>query len=190
MQTIKTWAAGLAAAMMMTGAWAAELKFATVDLDRVFTAHPKTQAAEAELKKAEEAIEIDMERVVAEGRALEEEVVRLREQARSPMLSEEARQQRRAEAEDKITELQEFQLRARRTQETRLKQLRDSVMASRQGIVDELLELVADFAKAEGYDLIVDRSGMTMNMVPVAVFSSDRLDVTDQLIERLNSVAE
>ena len=181
----KTAALGVSVLMMAAACWAAAPRLATVDLDKVFTAHPKTQAAEAELKKAEEAIEAEMEKVVAEGRALEEEVARLREAARSPMLTDEARAKRRAEAEDKLTELQEFQLRARRMQETKLKQLREKLMASRQGIVDELLKEVAAFAKEEGFDLVFDRSGMTMNMIPMAIYASPDLDVTERLIKRL-----
>jgi outer membrane protein len=176
--------AGCLTAFLAT-AGLAEMKVATVDLDKVFTAHPKTQAAEAELKKAEEAVEEEMEQVAEGLRALEADVTKLREAARSPMLSDEARATKRAEAEDKLTELQEAQLRARRTQETKLKQLREQLMASRQGIVDELLKEVAAFAEAEGFDLVLDRSGMTMNMVPLAVYSAPELDVTERLIERL-----
>lgn len=184
MQMRKMWMAGCLTAFLAT-AGLAEMKVATVDLDKVFTAHPKTQAAEAELKKAEEAVEEEMEQVAEGLRALEADVTKLREAARSPMLSDEARATKRAEAEDKLTELQEAQLRARRTQETKLKQLREQLMASRQGIVDELLKEVAAFAEAEGFDLVLDRSGMTMNMVPLAVYSAPELDVTERLIERL-----
>lgn len=184
MQMSKRWMAGCLTAFLAT-AGLAEMKVATVDLDKVFTAHPKTQAAEAELKKAEEAVEEEMEQVAEGLRALEADVTKLREAARSPMLSDEARATKRAEAEDKLTELQEAQLRARRTQETKLKQLREQLMASRQGIVDELLKEVAAFAEAVGFDLVLDRSGMTMNMVPLAVYSAPELDVTERLIERL-----
>lgn len=184
MQMSKRWMAGCLTAFLAT-AGLAEMKVATVDLDKVFTAHPKTQAAEAELKKAEEAVEEEMEQVAEGLRALEADVTKLREAARSPMLSDEARATKRAEAEDKLTELQEAQLRARRTRETKLKQLREQLMASRQGIVDELLKEVAAFAEAEGFDLVLDRSGMTMNMVPMAVYSAPELDVTERLIERL-----
>ncbi|NLG34730.1 MAG: OmpH family outer membrane protein [Lentisphaerae bacterium] len=186
----RIWMAGCLAAFLATAGLAAELRIATVDLDKVFTAHPKTQAAEADLKTAEDAIEAEMEKLMADGRALEEEVVQMREAARNPMLTEEARQRKRAEAEEKLTELQEFQLRARRTQETKLKQLREQVMKSRQGIVDELMKILADFSESEGYDLVFDRSGMTMNMIPLAVYSSPDLDVTDQVIERLNPAAD
>lgn len=185
MNMSKLWMAGLISALVTVSVGAAELKIATVDLDKVFTAHPKTRAAEADLKKAEEAIQKDMDQMVAEGRALEEAVGKLREAAKNPLLTDDARLQKRNEAEEKLTELQEFQLRVRRTQETKLKQMREQVMKSRQGIVDELMTTVADFAKAEGYDLVLDRSGLTMNAIPLVSYSNPDLDVTEKLIGRV-----
>jgi len=169
---------------------AAELKIATVELDKGFTAHPKTQAAEADLKKAEDAVQEEMDKIVAEGRALQEEVAQLREAAKNPLLTEEARLQKRDEAETKLPELQEFELRARRTQETKLKQMREKVMKTRQGIVDELTEAVNHFAEAGGYDLVLDKSGLTMNAVPLVAYSSPALDVTDKLIAYLQATAK
>ena len=184
MKKFGLWAAVCALA---TAGWAAELKIATVDLDKVFTAHPKTQAAEAVLKKAEAGIEAELDKIKAEGLALQDEVGKLREAAKNPLLSEEARMQKRSEAEEKLTELQEFELRARRTQETKLKQMREQVLKSRQAIVDELLETVNQFAKANEYDLVLDRSGLTMNAVPLVVFSNPDLDVTERMIAYLQA---
>ena len=184
MKKFGLWAAVCALA---TAGWAAELKIATVDLDKVFTAHPKTQAAEADLKKAEAGIEAELDKIKAEGLALQDEVGKLREAAKNPLLSEEARMQKRSEAEEKLTELQEFELRARRTQETKLKQMREQVLKSRQAIVDELLETVNQFAKANEYDLVLDRSGLTMNAVPLVVFSNPDLDVTERMIAYLQA---
>lgn len=187
---MKKWVVSAMVLALVAGACgAAELRVATVDLDAVFTAHPKTQAAEAELKTAEEAIQAEMDQMVAEGRGLQDEVASLREAAKNPMLTETARMAKRNEAEEKVTELQEFQLRVRRTQETKLKQMREKVMKSRQGIVDEMTAVVADFAKEEGYDLILDSSGMTMNAVPLMIYSNPDLDVTDQLIARMKPLA-
>ena len=97
--------------------------------------------------------------------------------------------QKRDEAEEKLTELQEFELRARRTQETKLKQMREKVLKSRQAIVDELMAAVNHFAEAGGYDLVLDKSGMTMNAVPMVAYSNPALDVTDKLIEYLKATA-
>ena len=182
-------AAATGMALMAATAGAAELKIATVDLEKVFAAHPKTQAAEAELKEVENANEADMDKMVAEGRAMEEVVTQLRAASKNPLLTEEARLVKRNEAEEKLTELQEFQLRLRRTQETKVKQMREQLVKSRQGIVDELMKVVEEFGQAEGYDLVLDRSGMTMNMVPLMVYSKPEFDVTDKLIERLKAAS-
>ena len=176
-------------ALVASAGWAAELKIATVDLDKVFTAHPKTQAAEAELKKSEDGVQEEMDQIVAEGRGLQEAVAKLREAAKNPLLTEEARLQKRDAAEEKLTELQEFELRARRTQETKIKQMREKVLKSRQAIVDELMAAVNHFAEAGGYDLVLDKSGMTMNAVPMVAYSNPALDVTDKLIEYLKATA-
>ncbi|MGI6598804.1 MAG: OmpH family outer membrane protein [Kiritimatiellia bacterium] len=166
--------------------WAGELKIATVDLEKVFSAHPKTKAAEAELKATEDVVQAEVEKILAEGRALGEEVEKLREAAKSPMLSDAARMEKQNAAEEKMIELQAFQARARRTQEAKLKQMAEEVKKTRQSIVDELTEAVQDFAKEEGWDLILDSSGMTMNMVPLTIYANPSLDVTEQLIKRLN----
>ena len=188
LRKLLAWAT-VAASVASAGA-AAELKIATVDLDKVFTAHPKTQAAEAELKKSEEGVQEEMDQIVAEGRGLQEAVAKLREAAKNPLLTEEARLQKRDEAEEKLTELQEFELRARRTQETKLKQMREKVLKSRQAIVDELMAALNHFAEAGGYDLVLDKSGLTMNAVPLVAYSSPALDVTDKLIAYLQATAK
>ena len=151
---ILTVAAALALAASLGGA--AELKVATVDLDQVFNAHPRTKAAETELKKQEEAVQAEMEEILAEGQALREEVNKLR---------------------------------ARRTQETKIKQMREQVLKSRQAIVDELMAAVTQFAAANEYDLVFDRSGQTMNAIPLVLYADPVLDVTDRLIAYLEAKA-
>jgi outer membrane protein len=177
----------MAAALLLAFAWtaAAELRIATVDLDKVFQSHPKTQKAEEGLKAAEVRIRADMEKMAGEARALQEEAQKLKEAANTPMLSESARMQKKLEAEDKLTQLEEMQLRIRRTQESRLKQLRDQLMKTRQGIVDELMGALKSFAEEEGYDLVFDTSGLTMNAVPLAVYADKSLDVTERIVERI-----
>ena len=177
----------VAAALVLAFAWtaAAELRIATVDLDKVFQSHPKTQKAEEGLKAAEVRIKADMEKMAGEARALQDEAQKLKEAANAPMLNESARMQKKLEAEDKLTELEELQLRIRRTQESRLKQLRDQLMKTRQGIVDELMSALKSFAEEEGYDLIFDTSGLTMNAVPLAVYADESLDVTEAIIRKI-----
>lgn len=181
---------GMVVVCVASVGWAAELKIATVDFEKVFAAHPQTPAAEADLKKAEDAIEAEMAKMVADAKALAEQVEKLQAAAKDILLNDEARLKKRSEADAKLMELEEFRVRVRLTQETKLKQLREQLMKSRQGIVNEMLKMAADFGQAEGYDLLLDSSGLTMNMIPLAVYSNPALDVTDKLIERLKAAKE
>jgi Skp family chaperone for outer membrane proteins len=51
--------------------------------------------------------------------------------------------------------------------------------------VDELMGALKSFAEEEGYDLVFDTSGLTMNAVPLAVYADKSLDVTERIVERI-----
>ena len=41
-------------------------------------------------------------------------------------------------------------------------------------------------ARDAGYQLVLDKSGNTLNGVPVLVFSQDQLEITDDIVKILN----
>ena len=56
----------------------------------------------------------------------------------------------------------------------------------RNGIVDEITKLVLDKVKTEDYDVVMDRSGLSLNGVPILIFAKDGLDFSDDIITQLN----
>ena len=176
-----------AAVLAASASFAAQWRIATVDLDKVFSAHPKTAAAEAELKNQEAALEAEMKKLLDDARARKEELEQAREAARSPLLSDEARAAKRAAIDEKETALEELQLRARKTQASQLRRLQDQLLETRKGIVDEMQKAMKEFADSQGYALIFDVSGMTMNGVPAVAYSRPSLDVTAALIKYIQT---
>lgn len=176
-----------AAVLAASSSFAAQWRIATVDLDKVFSAHPKTAAAEAELKNQEAALEAEMKKLLDDARARKEELDQAREAARSPLLSDEARAAKRAAIDEKETALEELQLRARKTQASQLRRLQDQLLETRKGIVDEMQKAMKEFADSQGYALIFDVSGMTMNGVPAVAYSRPSLDVTAALIKYIQT---
>lgn len=168
---------------------APQWRIATVDLEKVFAAHPKTAAAEAELKEQETVAEDEMRQLNEELRTRRAELEQARDAARSPLLSEEARAAKRAAVDEKETALEELLVRARKTQESRLRQLREQLLKTRQGIVEEMQGAMHDFADSQGYALILDVSGFTMNGVPAVAYSRPSLDVTEALIQYIQNGA-
>lgn len=59
-------------------------------------------------------------------------------------------------------------------------------MRVREGIVKEITEVVMEKVKANNFDLVFDRSGTSLNGVPVLLFSHDNVDFTNDVITVLN----
>ena len=177
-----------AAAFAASAAFAApQWRIVTVNLDKVFLAHPKTAAAEAELKNQEAALEAEMKKLVDDVRARQEELDQAKEAARSPLLSDEARKATRDAIDEKEAALEALQLRARKTQASKLRQLQDQLLETRKSIVEEMQESMQKFADSQGYALIFDISGLTMNGLPSVVYSRPSLDVTEALIKYIQT---
>jgi Skp family chaperone for outer membrane proteins len=166
---------------------AAPGKIVVVDLDQVFDAHPKTVASSADLKKREADALAEMEKLAERQKTLQADIEAAREAAKSSLLSEEAKKEKRQQLEQKETEYQAFIVSARRQQELKLQSLREEVLEMRKQIVEEMRTELVAFAKAEGYALIFDKSGLTMNGVPVIAYSHPALDVTQAFIDYIHS---
>ena len=162
---------------------AAPGRIATVDLDQVFDAHPKTAASSADLKKREADALAEMEKLADRQKTLQADIEAAREAAKSSLLSEEAKKEKRQLVEQKETEYQAFIVSARRQQELKVQSLREEVLEMRKQIVEEMRTELVAFAKKEGYALIFDKSGLTMNGVPVIAYANPGLDVTQAFID-------
>jgi outer membrane protein len=56
----------------------------------------------------------------------------------------------------------------------------------RQGIVDDITKIVNEKVKADNYDLVFDKSGMSLNGVPVVMNAKDAYEFTDAVVAGLN----
>jgi outer membrane protein len=56
----------------------------------------------------------------------------------------------------------------------------------RSAIVEEINRVVSDRVKAESYDIVFDRSGPSLNGVPVILYAKDSYDFTTDVVTALN----
>lgn len=59
-------------------------------------------------------------------------------------------------------------------------------MRMREGIVKEITDVVLEKVKAKSLDFVLDKSGMSINGVPVVLYAPDNVDFTNEIIETLN----
>ncbi len=162
-------------------------RIAFVDMNKVFDEFYKTKLAQAQLKDQEEEYKKDIEKMMSDYKKLQDRFKQAREESEDRTLSEDARDKRRADAEELLTELREKESTIRRQEESRRRQLADSMKRVRDKLVVEIKEVLSSYAKNQGYLAVLDASGDNLNGVPNILYFEPGRDITGSLIDMLNS---
>ena len=56
----------------------------------------------------------------------------------------------------------------------------------RAGIVEDINKVVADKVKADNFDVVLDKSGPSLNGVPIVLYSRDSYEFTEAVVTALN----
>jgi outer membrane protein len=167
-------------------AFGQSLKIGTVDMNRAFKEYSKTKDAEAKINAARDAAKKEFDdRADAYKKALEE-VNNLNKQLDAPALSADAKTQKAKDRDDKINNVKNMEREINEFRQTRERQLQEQAMRMREGIVKEITDIVMDRVKAQNMDLVFDKSGMSLNGVPLLMYARDNYDFTDDVVAALN----
>lgn len=162
------------------------VKIGTVDMKKVFENYYKTKDAEARINEARNAAKKELEDRMDTYKKGTEDVQKLNDEIGRPELSKEAKEAKSKTRDEKITELKTMEREIREFQTTREKQLQEQSVRMRAGIVEEINKVVADRVKSDGFDVVFDKSGPSLNGVPIVLFSKESFDFTDDVVTTLN----
>ena len=168
---------------------AADLKFGVIDMSKAFSEFHKTKEAAEKFKGNLDKAQKEMNDRWSVYKNLMTDMQKLKKEASDPIMTGEARQKKAVEFEEKGKELRSLEQEIGEAQNRRSSQLKQEDMSIRKGIYDEILVVVKDKARADGYDFIFDKSGMSLSTVPVLIYYKDAVDVTDLIIVELNKSA-
>src|SRR5437016_14078436 len=162
------------------------LKIGTVDMQRAFKEYTKTKDAETKINDAKNAAKKEYDdRAEAYKKALDE-INNLNKQLDAPALSAEAKSQKAKERDDKIANIKNMEREISDFRQTRERQLQEQAMRMREGIVKEITDVVMEKVKANRMDLVFDKSGMSLNGVPVLMYAPENVDFTNDIVTVLN----
>src|SRR5712675_1237761 len=157
-------------------------KIGTVDMQKAFKEYNKTKDAEVKINEAKNAAKKEYDhRAEAYKKALDE-INNLNKQLESPALSADKKTGMAKERDDKIANIKSMEREISNFRQTREQQLQEQLMRMREGIVKEITDVVIDKVKANNFDLVFDKSGMSINGVPVLMYSHDNIDFTNDVI--------
>ena len=175
-----TLAAPIAAFAQGTG------KTGTVDMQRAFKEYNKTKEAEVKINDAKNAAKKEYDdRAEAYKKALDE-INNLNKQLESPALSADKKTGMAKERDDKIANIKSMEREISDFRQTRERQLQEQLMRMREGIVKEITDVVMEKVKAKGLDFVLDKSGISINGVPVVLYAPDNVDFTNEIIETID----
>ncbi|MEP6955350.1 MAG: OmpH family outer membrane protein [Chthoniobacterales bacterium] len=162
------------------------MKVGTVDMNRAFKEYSKTKDAEAKINEAKNAAKKEYdERAESYKKALDE-INKLNQQLEAPALSADAKTAKAKERDDKIANIKNMEREINEFRQTRERQLQEQALRMREGIVKEITDIVMERVKANNLDLVFDKSGMSLNGVPLLMYSRDTIEFTNDIVTALN----
>ena len=178
----------VAAVLMTASADAGESKIAVVDVVRLVKAHPKTDTDKRIIEEQVREFEAEHEKRIEDFTQMKEDFAAAREEAMNKALSEEGREQKMKVAEEKMIALRERERELRETVELRRQQISDQRIRMRKRILTQLRGMTQEYAKKNGYSLVLDSSGAGLNGVTAVVYAADNIDITAKLLDAVKAL--
>lgn len=181
--------AAAAFAIANAAAQEAKLKVATVDMSQLFKEFYQTNIAQQEINVERARIQKDNNEKLTTIRQIETDIRTLKQQSEDPSLSDKKKADVYKEYQAKYQEGIQLDKERREFLGRKDKALNEKMVQRMRGILDEIRKLVEERAKAENYDFVFDKSGMSTSQVPILLYSKDATDITPSLLKELNKNA-
>lgn len=185
----------LTAAVIATGTIAmtpsahAQAKIGILDMNAIFTSYHRTKDAEAKLNDARAAAKTELDTRLETLKKSMEEINKLNADFEKPELSKDAKEKAARARDEKVGEARNLDREIAEFRGTRERQLQEQFIRMRKDLIDDIMKIVTEKVKAGGYDLVLDKSGMSMGQVPVVLYSKEGMDFSNEIIEILNKDA-
>jgi len=180
----------MAALFLMVGGAAAADEIAFVDLQEVFKRFYKTELAQDQIRQQADDIKLEREAIEDEVKVMKEEIEVLRKDSRDETLSDDIRQNKRDQLEEKLVNLQKKEQDMADFEKLRMQQMQQQNKRMTTKLFDEIHESIINYAKAQGLSAVIDRSAKSRIGTDVVLYSVPKLDITADVLAVLNEGRE
>jgi outer membrane protein len=182
----------LIAALFMLGGSGlahAQIKFGTVDMNRVFSEYYKTKDAQTKYADAETAANKDLNDRVDVLKKSMQAISQINTDLGKPELSKDAKDAMMKDRDSKVTAARTLDREITEYRSAKQKALQDQFLRMRKDIVDDIMKTVTDIVGTKSYDIVFDKSGLSAGAVPVVLYSRSDFDFSLDVITALNKNA-
>jgi len=189
-QISRFFAMSLAAVFLGTGAAKAQkLNIATVDMQGLFKEYYRTNEAQQQINIERARIQKDNNERLARIREIENELQSLKKQLEDPAISDKKKQELFKQWQMKQQDGIALDRERREFLQRRNRALNETMVQRMRGILEEIRKLVEERAKADDYDYVFHKSGLSTSQVPFLLYTKDATDITADLLKELNKDA-
>lgn len=183
---ILTTAAIALGTVLLGGSAQADVKVGTIDMKQVFDTYYKTKDAESKINEARAQAKKELDERLDSFNKAQEEAKKMNDEANKPELAAAAKADKSKLLNEKLQALGALQREIQEFQQTRERQLSEQSVRSRNSLVEEINKVISDKVKSAGYDVVLDKSGQSLNAVGVVIFSRESFDFTNDVVTELN----
>jgi outer membrane protein len=178
----------LASALLSAPIQAQQLKIGTIDMQKVLAAFYKTQEAKEKLEAAQKAANDELNQRMETRKKNLDAINKLNEEMNRPDVSAATKGQKARERDAKIAEQQGLEKEMTEFRDSRSKQLQEVQNHMVSGLVEDIMKVVSDQVKTQGFDLVLDKSGRSAGLgTTVLLYAKENMDVSDVVIAKLNA---
>ncbi len=178
----------LAVVGLLSGAaGAVELKVATVDTARILREYYKTDLAERRIQQQIDDFSAERDKLLAQHKKMKQEFEALRAESQNKALTEEAREKKKEQAEEKLSGVIEFENTIREKAANRKKELEGEGRKIQGEIGRAIKEAIKVCSDKDGYTLVLADGGLLANGLESVLYSDSKMDITDAVLKLLNA---
>lgn len=167
----------------------AQIKMGVVDMNAIFTQYYRTKDAETKLNEARAAAKKELDDRLETLKKAMDDINKINADLEKPELSKDAKDKAAKTRDEKVNEARNLDREITEFRGTRERQLQEQFVRMRKDIIDDIMKVVNEKVKATGYDVVFDKSGMSMGQIPVLVYSRADLDFSKEIVDSLNKNA-
>ena len=184
-KSIKAAFSTLLLALLLPAA-AADLRIATVDLEKLFNGYYKTRIIDQDFSEQGKVYRNYIARQADVLRRDEAELRKKLDASLNIALAPAERQKRQAEVKELERKLKMRRAELEQYASERAKALQESAVKERKKVIEEIRQEISRRAAIEGYALVLDKSSRSFNDTAIVLYSVDTLDITEKVLTELN----
>ena len=171
---------------VVNAAAASKLKIAVVDMDKLFQQYYKTRQTDAVLQQKQGIFQAWAKKLGESRLKLQKEFNILRDAAQNIAFSNSEREKKRLAAQKKYQEFKKKEAELEQYVQQKSREYKTLVSKMHKRLLEEIFIEIRRYAVLKGYNFIFDKSGKTLNTIPVIIYSSPQHDVTAEILKKLN----